>query len=131
MKLRNLLDAAAIIIATTFSSTTAVFASGKKCPDGSKRAGTTVKSLAECNIEKDDSLIDTISVIINVILGLLGLIAVIFIILGGVTFVTSSGDPGKVKKGKDTILYGVIGLVVALLAYAIVNFVLTSVFSGK
>jgi hypothetical protein len=44
-------------------------------------------------------------------------------------FVTSSGDPGKVKKGKDTILYGIIGLVIALLAYAIINFVLTSLAS--
>ena len=46
------------------------------------------------------------------------------IILGGISYATSQGDPGKVKKGKDTILYGIIGLVVALLAYAIVNFVL-------
>ena len=37
------------------------------------------------------------------------------------------GDPGKVKKGKDTILYGVIGLVVALLAVVIVNFVITNI----
>jgi multisubunit Na+/H+ antiporter MnhB subunit len=51
---------------------------------------------------------------------------VVVIILGGVQYTTSSGDPAKVKKAKDTILYGIIGLVVALLAYAIVNFVLSS-----
>ena len=128
MKVRNLLGAAAIIAATTFSSANVFASGGKTCPVGSKRAGEAVKSLAECNIEKDDSLMDTMAVIINVILGLLGLVAVIFIILGGVSFVTSSGDPAKVKRAKDTILYGVIGLVVALLAYAIVNFVLSSVF---
>jgi multisubunit Na+/H+ antiporter MnhB subunit len=56
----------------------------------------------------------------------LGFVAVVVIILGGVQYTTSSGDPAKVKKAKDTILYGIIGLVVALLAYAIVNFVLSS-----
>lgn len=50
------------------------------------------------------------------------------IIIGGFNFMTSAGDPGKVKKGKDTILYGIIGLVVALLAFAIVNFVLNGIF---
>ena len=49
------------------------------------------------------------------------------IIIGGVTYMTSSGDAGKVKKAKDTILYGVIGLVVVALAYAIVNFVITGI----
>ena len=56
--------------------------------------------------------------------------AVAFIIFGGFQYTTSAGDPGKVKKAKDTILYGIIGLVVAMLAYAIVNFVLSNVFKG-
>ena len=49
-------------------------------------------------------------------------------IVGGINMATSQGDPAKVKKGRDTLLYGVIGLVVALLAFAIVNFVLKNVF---
>ena len=65
-----------------------------------------------------------ISTIINVVIGVVGFVAVVVIILGGVQYTTSAGDPGKVKKAKDTILYGIVGLVVALLAYAIVNFVL-------
>ena len=40
---------------------------------------------------------------------------------------TSSGDAGKVKKAKDTILYGIIGLVVCVLAFAIVNFVISNI----
>ena len=39
----------------------------------------------------------------------------------------SAGDSGKVKKAKDTILYGIIGLIIALLAFAIVNFVIAKV----
>ena len=65
--------------------------------------------------------------IINAVIGVLGILAVIVIILGGVQYMTSNGDAGKVKKAKDTILYGIIGLMIALLAYAIVNFILSSV----
>ena len=68
--------------------------------------------------------------IINFIIGALGLVAVIVISLGGVQYMTSAGDSGKVKKAKDTILYGVIGLVVCILAAAIVNFVIGA-FNGQ
>lgn len=74
-------------------------------------------------------LMEVLKVVINVVIGVVGLIAVAMIVVGGINFTTSQGDPQKTKKAKDTILYGVIGLVVALLAFAVVNFVLTSVFN--
>ena len=74
------------------------------------------------------NLMGTVNTIISVILGVVGFIAVVMIIIGGISYTTSAGDASKVKKAKDTILYGVVGLVIALLAFAIVNFVLTSVF---
>ena len=77
------------------------------------------------------SLENTIVTIINAITGILALICVIVIIIGGVTYMTSSGDAGKVKKAKDTILYGVIGLVICVLAFAIVNFVITNIIGAK
>ena len=77
---------------------------------------------------KDQNLMDTLNVILNVALGLIGFIAVVMIIVGGLQYTTSSGDTSKVAKAKNTIMYGVIGLVVALLAFAIVNFVLGNVF---
>ena len=107
--------------------------SAAKCPTGSLRAGKEVSNLAECNVEEtkeDDSLMKRVQVIINVILSVLGIVTVIMIILGGVQYTTSAGDPAKVAKAKNTIMYGVIGLVIALLAFAIVNFVLTNVFDG-
>ncbi|MBH1957014.1 hypothetical protein I8H84_05550 [Candidatus Saccharibacteria bacterium] len=61
--------------------------------------------------------------VVNVLLFLLGSIAVIMIIIGGIRYATSNGDAGAIKGAKDTILYAVIGLIVAILAYAIVNFV--------
>ena len=64
--------------------------------------------------------------IVNIMLFIIGAIAVIMIIYGGIRYVTSGGDSSSVKAAKDTILYAVIGLIVAILAYAIVNFVVTS-----
>ena len=75
----------------------------------------------------ENQFLGKLQAILNWIFSIIGIVAVIMIILGGFTMMTSSGDPGKVKKGKDTILYGVIGLVVALLAVVIVNFVITNI----
>lgn len=62
--------------------------------------------------------------IINGVIGSLGIVAVIVVVIGGILYMTSSGDSTKVKKAKDTILYGIIGLVICALAFAIVNFVI-------
>ena len=101
------------------------------CPAGTPRANESVKALADCSIpneHKNDNLMKTVQQIINVVLGVLGIVTVAVIVIGGFNYITSSGDPAKVAKAKNTILYGVIGLIIALLAYAIVNFVLTGVF---
>lgn len=80
------------------------------------------------NEEGAGDLQTTVIGVINGIIGALSLVAVIIIILGGIGYMTSSGDAGKVKKAKDTILYGVIGLVICVLAFAIVNFVIVNLF---
>ena len=67
-----------------------------------------------------------ISNIINILLFLIGAVAVIMIIVGGLRYVTSGGDTASTKGARDTILYAVIGLVIAIMAYAIVNFVLAN-----
>ena len=77
-----------------------------------------------------DDLWGVLNKVINVALAVIGFVAVVMIILGGFQYTTSAGDASKVTKAKNTILYGIIGLVVALLAYAIVNFVLNNIF-GK
>ncbi len=64
--------------------------------------------------------------IVNILLYLLGAIAVIMIVIGGIRYTTSNGDSGSIKSAKDTILYAVVGLIIAILAFAIVNFVLGS-----
>ncbi len=73
------------------------------------------------------TLEDWVGNIINVVLFVLGLIAVAFIIYGGVKYATSAGDAAKVTSAKNTIMYAVIGLIVAILAYAIVSFVVRGI----
>ena len=69
----------------------------------------------------------TVSSVLNTVFLWTGIIAVIVIIVGGVFYMTSQGDPGKVARAKNAILYAVIGLLVVLLSFAIVNFVLTNI----
>ena len=68
----------------------------------------------------------TVGLTLNVVYVVVGVIAVIFIIIGGINYTMSQGDPGKVKKAKDTVLYGIIGLIIALLAFAITAFVMNA-----
>ena len=61
--------------------------------------------------------------VIQWVVGVIGFVAAIFVVYGGITYIISSGDPGKVKKAKDIILYAVIGLVIVALAEIITAFV--------
>lgn len=76
-----------------------------------------------CQAYNNDDLIKLIRRIVEVMLFLIGAIAVIVIIIGGIRYVTSGGDPQQTKAAKDTILYAIIGIMVALFSYAIVQFV--------
>jgi len=73
------------------------------------------------------NLVDTISSVIRVALGFLGVIAVVIILLGGFKWMTSGGNDEKVKKAKALIFQGIIGLVIVLSSYAIASFVITSI----
>lgn len=81
-----------------------------------------MKDVLGCN-NKDKTIGSVGNYWINVVLSFVGLAAVIVIIIGGISYTKSMGDPGKAKRARDTIIYGVVGLVVALLAYAIVALV--------
>lgn len=61
--------------------------------------------------------------VLNIVYGLVGVIAVIVIIIGGINYATSSGDPARVTKGKNLLLYAIVGLVVVFTAFALTNYV--------
>lgn len=65
-----------------------------------------------------------ITKIINVLLFLIAAVSVVMLIIGGFRYIVSQGDSTKVTSAKNTILYAIIGLIIAILAYAIVNFVM-------
>lgn len=63
----------------------------------------------------------------NTILYVVGVISVIMLVWGGLRYILSGGDNKKVTDAKNTILYAIIGLIIAVLAFAIVNFVLNAI----
>lgn len=64
--------------------------------------------------------------VVNVLLFIIGAVSVIMLIVGGIRYTISAGDSTNVTAAKNTIMYALIGLAVAFLAFAIVNFVLGS-----
>jgi uncharacterized membrane protein YidH (DUF202 family) len=65
---------------------------------------------------------NTITNVLSVIFGILGAIALLVIVIAGLRYITSAGEPQKTENAKNTIIYALIGLVVAISAEAIINF---------
>ncbi len=96
-----------------------------------------VKALAESGTDVAQNAVNTITpvgtntdltaqvqLIINLLIGLIAVSAVIMLIIGGFRYVFSQGNDTATKSAKDTILYAIIGIVISILAFAIVNFVI-------
>lgn len=79
---------------------------------------------AICEDRGEESANKLITDLINVLLFVVGALAVIMIIVSGVLYVISSGDASKVARAKNTLMYSIVGLVVAFIAYAVVNWVI-------
>lgn len=67
----------------------------------------------------------------NTVLYIVGIVAVVMLIVGGIRYITSGGDAKKVTDAKNTVLYAIIGLVISFLAFAIVNFVISALPSSN
>lgn len=66
----------------------------------------------------------------NVLLFIVGAISVLMIIIGGLRYVVSGGNSTNVAAAKNTVLYAIVGLIIAILAYSIINFVIGSLLPG-
>jgi len=62
---------------------------------------------------------------------IIGILCVVMIIWAGIRYTTSTGDKGRVTAAKDTLVYSIVGLIVAILAYAIMQWVFTSLSGGN
>lgn len=98
-------------------------------PDNCKDLATVKLGACIANNGNTTTLFGTGSIfqtITNTALFIIGALSVIMLIYGGIKYVLSSGDAKQVESAKNTIMYAIIGVIVALLAGAIVNFVLTT-----
>ena len=122
------------IIATTptFAATNGTTPNCTNICDNNCPVDDAVKRANGCDSNNStDELPNVITGIINGIIAALGIVAVVFIVIGGVQYMTSTGDPSKTKKAKDTILYAAIGLIICVLSFAIVNFVVKNIINGE
>ena len=114
----------AVVLVTSLlvsvSITGSITFAGMKDQINSGMNSTDMNSSAPTNV---DSVIKNIT---NTLLFIIGAISVIMLIYGGIRYTTSGGNANSVTAAKNTIMYSVIGLIVAILAYAIVNFVVDS-----
>ena len=113
-----LLAGLAVPVATTYANNCDVsggITGGKDCARNDEQP--------ENLFNGDDSVFQTVT---NVMLFLIGAISVVMLIYGGIRYTISQGDSTAVTNAKNTIMYAVIGIVIAILAFAIVNFVVTT-----
>lgn len=75
------------------------------------------------NIPKVNLNAATVGSVLSAVFTLIGGLAALFLLIGSVRYVTSNGDQGQMTQAKNTILYALIGIVVSLTAFAIVQFV--------
>jgi len=122
---------AASIATAGVSSGTALAAQASCTTTDPTTAANPIQSGAECgqangtasNLFAQGGLFQVAS---NTLIFLVGAVAVVFLIIGGLRYVVSNGDSKAVESAKNTILYAIIGIVVAIISFALVNFVINA-----
>ena len=61
--------------------------------------------------------------VVRILVALSGALAVIFIIVGGLFYVVSSGDPARIKRAKDILKESITGLIITLMAYSVITYI--------
>ncbi len=124
-KLRLLVAAAFAVNVFVFAEAppaqAALFDSAKE--DACK--GATFGSSGSCTQNADDTLTKTIGKIINLFSVIIGIVAVVVIMIAGFRYITSAGDANGISAAKNTLIYAIVGLIIAALAQVIVRFVLS------
>jgi hypothetical protein len=119
------------LIAVPVLATNAVYAADNiqdnLCAGANLNINSNCKTGGITDQQAADRINNIIRLVINIFSILVGVVAVIMIIIGGLKYITSGGDSSNVTGAKNTILYAVVGLVVVAMAQFIVRFVLTKV----
>ena len=119
---KYLLLVPALILSIAFAGPVAAQANCSDVTSGGIGTG------AECAAPKDAAKDlfgenSIFQIVTNILLFLIGAISVIMLIIGGIRYVVSGGDQNAITSAKNTILYAIIGIIVAFLAFAAVRFV--------
>ncbi|HWZ65685.1 MAG TPA: hypothetical protein VNX65_02715 [Patescibacteria group bacterium] len=136
--LRGLLVVPVALLNIGMLAPTVAHAITPTCPDTIDVSKTGINGGAECAAPSGKAGTATLfgknglfTLIANILLFIIGAVAVIMLIIGGIRYVLSAGDQGAVTSAKNTILYAVIGIVVAFVAFAAVTFVTSQLDNGS
>lgn len=80
-----------------------------------------------CGLPTGTPTNDTVHYILQLVLGILGAVALLMIVIAGLRYITSAGDPQKTANARSTIILALVGLVIAISAEAILTFALKGV----
>ena len=114
-----------VISAFGFVATSAMPVAANSWNKACEQAGSGLQDEAMCNDQtsNEKNISKTVQTILNTVFGIAGLLAVVMIILNGQRFMTSAGDTAKLTKAKAGLTGAVIGLIIVVLAWAVVGFV--------
>ena len=125
MKKKLQLFIAAFALSIGFGSMTlapAVYAA--PCTGASQCIKDGLNATGGSSTARETDIKDIVQLVINVLLFIIAALSVIMIIVGGIRYVVSAGNQQAVTGAKNTIMYSVVGLLISIFAYAIVNFII-------
>lgn len=83
------------------------------------------KSICLTGVPHGQATAGTIHHILTIVLSVLAALAILFVVIGGIRYTVSSGDPQATAKAKNTIIMALVGLIIVIAAQALVTFVIT------
>lgn len=100
-------------------------AAGAQIPEESKNAACEGLGTGNCNRDTSGGVVSgLVGRVINILSWIVGIVSVVMVVIGGFKFIVSNGDANGVKSARNTVIYALIGLAVAMLAQVLVRFVI-------
>ncbi len=103
---------------------------GADLSDAACQAAEAIGGKCVTEAESNASIGGVIQKITNVLLFLVGAISAIMVIIGGIRFIVSNGDAQATASARNTVLYSIVGVIVAVSAYGIINFTISAIDSN-
>ena len=123
-RIKYILSATALGAVLLCTSTPLVFAAASQSQTDACAGLTQLDSSTDCSSDGNGGVDHLLAVVIDILSLVVGVIAVIMVIVGGLKFITSNGDSGNTASARNTIIYALVGLVIVALAQGLVHFVL-------